>query len=210
MTAAVLLCSGGLDSTTIAYQLAERSVDFVPLFVDYGQHCAATEKEALERVLTDKCPRPIEVIDVSGVYHRAESRMVREADLWVEKVVADDLFLPYRNLLLITLAAAFSQNCGAAEVYAGFVNSNHAKEIDCTEAFFGQLEGLLANVGTAKLVMPFRRWTKVEVWREAVRLGVPAHLTYSCQARSVVPCGACPNCVDRLEGRRSLLDEWTD
>ena len=51
MTTAILLCSGGLDSTTLAYWMRERDVEVVPIFFDYGQHCVETEWETLKCVL---------------------------------------------------------------------------------------------------------------------------------------------------------------
>jgi 7-cyano-7-deazaguanine synthase len=43
MSAVLLLCSGGLDSTTVAYWLRERGIAIVPIFFDYGQHCVEKE-----------------------------------------------------------------------------------------------------------------------------------------------------------------------
>jgi 7-cyano-7-deazaguanine synthase len=55
--------------------------------------------------------------------------------------------------------------------------------------------------------MPFRHWPKSKVVAEATRLGVRVGATYSCQLFSDTPCGACPNCVERLnaiEANRGL------
>lgn len=44
MSSAILLSSGGLDSTTVAYQLVSKGCEVIPIFFDYGQHCAEVEK----------------------------------------------------------------------------------------------------------------------------------------------------------------------
>ena len=47
----VILVSGGLDSTTLMYLFVKQGVDFIPLFVNYGQHCAAHELDTLRKVI---------------------------------------------------------------------------------------------------------------------------------------------------------------
>ena len=47
LTKGVVLVSGGLDSTTLMYQFVAQNVEFVPLFINYGQHCASKEYDTL-------------------------------------------------------------------------------------------------------------------------------------------------------------------
>ena len=206
-TDAFLLASGGLDSTTLAYWLADRGEDFVPVFVDYGQHCAQAELTTLRMVLPPELGAMICTIDISGVYRGSSSRLIVAPDLWRDDMAGDPLYLPYRNLLLLSAAAAFAQSNGAAKVFAGFINSNHAKEIDCSANFFGELARLLAEYGSVSIEMPFRDMSKLEIARLGLTLGVPLAETYSCQAAADVPCGACPNCVDRREALSKVFGE---
>lgn len=198
MTLALLLCSGGLDSTTLAYWLREQSIGFVPLFLDYGQHCVEKEWDTLRQVLPSDCACQPERIDVSGIFRTSTSRLIVEPDLWTETVVDDDLYIPYRTLLFFSIGAACAQSRNLLHVYSGFINSNHAKEIDCSAQFLNKLDALAEDVGPVRFHMPFRYWSKSQVVQEAVRLDVPVGLTYSCQLFSDTPCGACPNCVERL------------
>jgi 7-cyano-7-deazaguanine synthase len=203
-TGAVLLASGGMDSTTLAYWLVRNGVEFVPLFIDYGQHCVDREYECFKALLPPSALPAAARISVPDVYRGSRSRLIEEADLWTEQVKADDMYLPYRNLLLLTIGAAFAQGRGLRHLYTAFINSNHAKEIDCSAAFFQELGRVLSSYGGVEVVMPFRQMTKGEVAQIGIELGVPIASTYSCQVASKVPCGACPNCVDRLEAIRSL------
>ncbi|SRR5581483_7593978 len=202
---AVLLASGGLDSTTLAYWLRERSITYAPLFLNYGQHCASTEYETLRRVMPPEIA--IDTMDISTVYAHSSSRLIKEANLWEEDVKYEELYLPYRNLMLLTVAAAHAQSIGCHTVFAGFINSNHAKEIDCSADFFERLSTLLGTVGSVQIQMPFRFMSKYDVAKEALRLGAPIAQTFSCQVSSTVPCGACPNCVDRLDALRKISAE---
>ena len=197
MKKAILLASGGLDSTTVAYQLASGDVDVTPIFFDYGQHCVEMEWNRVNEVLPERMQRP-ERYDVSDIFKGSPSRLIKEADLWKEEVKDDDLYIPYRTMLFFAAAAARAQTIGVLDVYTGFINSNHAKEIDCTAAFMNTLEGLTSNIGPVRFHSPFRFSSKADVARAAVELGVPIGRTYSCQASSQFPCGACPNCVERL------------
>jgi 7-cyano-7-deazaguanine synthase len=100
---------------------------------------------------------------------------------------------------MLTVGAAFAQARGYGCLYSAFINSNHAKEIDCSAQFFERLGTLLSDYGTVRIEMPFRNLSKTEVAEIGIRLGVPIGQTYSCQAAVNVPCGACPNCVDRAK-----------
>lgn len=201
MKEVLLLASGGLDSTTVGYQLAAAGVQVVPIFFDYGQHCLDIEWNRVNEVLPVDMQRP-ERFKISDIFQGSRSRLIHEADLWTEEVKDDDLYIPYRTLLFFAAAAARAQTVGILDVYTGFINSNHAKEFDCTAAFMNSLDGLTSSIGPVRFHSPFRYSSKVDVARAAAELGVPIGRTYSCQASAQFPCGACPNCVERLNALR--------
>jgi len=203
----VILVSGGLDSTTLMYLFENENINFIPLFINYGQHCVEKEFNTLQEVIPLKYKNKIEVIDVSSIYKYSKSRFIKPADLWEEEISADDLYIPYRNVLLLTIAASFAQTVGMSKVYSAFINSNHAKEIDCSSSFFDKLEGLLSDYGSVKIEMPFRSFSKYEVAKLGIKYHAPIGSTFSCQASPLIPCGACPNCVDRLEAIRKIETE---
>ena len=198
LTQSLLLASGGMDSTVLAFWLLSKKLDVRPLFIDYGQHCSETELSTLRRVLPDGLSSNIEVINVSDIYRFCDSRLIVEPNLWEERVTADDLYIPYRNLLLLSIGAAVAQARGIPYECAAFINSNHAKEIDCSHQFFSMLTDLLAEFGRVEVRMPFRYMSKTDVAQLGVEVGAPIAETFSCQANSEVHCGVCPNCVDRI------------
>lgn len=203
----ILLASGGLDSTTLAYLFISKNIDFVPVFINYGQHCVDTEYNTLLEVLPTHYKNKVEVIDVSSVYKHSNSRFIKPVNLWEEKISADDLYIPYRNVLLLTIGASIAQSIGLKKVYSAFINSNHAKEIDCSSLFFDKLDSLLSEYGSIKIEMPFRNLSKFQVAKLGLELHAPIGSTFSCQASPKIPCGACPNCVDRLEALRQIEKE---
>ena len=204
MNSVILLASGGLDSTTLAYWLGKENKNVLPIFFDYGQHCVEKEWETLNSVLPDFC-MPAERIDISGIFIGSNSRMIIEADLWNEPVVDSELYIPYRTLLFFSAAAARAQSLGVNHVFSGFINSNHAKELDCSMQFINSVENVMHTIGEVKIICPFREFSKADVARTALSLGVPIGQTFSCQVYSDTPCGACPNCVDRIAGVSELV-----
>lgn len=203
----ILLASGGMDSTVLAYSLESQKKNIILLFLDYGQHCVNKEYETLCKVVPEIYKENIKVMKIGDIYQESNSRMIKEANLWVDNVVPNDLYLPYRNLLFLSIASAYAQSRGIKNVYSAFINSNHAKEIDCSMEFFIKLDSLLESYGSVKIVMPFREMTKTQVARLGISLEVPVSKTYSCQVNSKNPCGACPNCVDRIDALNNLLEE---
>lgn len=200
----IILVSGGLDSTTLCYLFIKENVEFIPLIINYGQHCFDTELKSLKSVLPKKYIDRLEIINISDIYKYSDSKFIKSANLWEENITADDLYIPYRNVLILTAAASFARTLKYNYVYSAFINSNHAKEIDCSNAFFNNLESLLNDYGSVKIEMPFRNFSKFEVASLGIELGAPIGKTFSCQASPAIPCGACPNCVDRLEALKKI------
>ena len=204
---AVLLCSGGMDSTTLMYWLIKKDITFIPLFIDYGQHCRETEYKRLLDVIPSDYKDNIKIINLASIYHGSSSALIQETDLWKTTISNDDLYLPYRNLLFLSTAAAFAQSGHIKKVFAGFINSNHAIEIDCSTTFFNNLSELLNSYGSVDIELPFKDYSKYDVAKLALQIGAPIALTFSCQVSSKVPCGACPNCVERLEALKMINGE---
>jgi len=200
----VLLASGGMDSTTLAYWMIDKKINFRPVFINYGQHCAKTELDTLKAVLPKFLLYDLEVIDISDVYRGSASRLIQEPNLWNDQVSYRDFYLPYRNLLFLSIGSAYAQSHGFDYLYTAFINSNHANEIDCSAQFFERLSILLKDYGVVQVKMPFRDLSKFEVAKIGIKIHAPIGQTFSCQASSEIPCGACPNCVDRLDALNNL------
>lgn len=203
----VLLVSGGLDSTVLAYKLLNEKKRIIPLFINYGQHCVSTEFDRLNLVLPKIMLKDLKIINISDIYELSTSKMINESNLWQDEINANELILPYRNLLILVVASSFAETLNIKKVYSAFINSNHAKEIDCTANFFNNTSSILKEVGNISLEMPFRNLSKYDVAKLGLYLKAPIEKTFSCQVNSQIPCGACPNCVDRIEAMEKILEE---
>lgn len=200
----LLMASGGMDSTVMAHWLKRQGKNILPFFIDYGQHCMETELKTLKKLLPDDYVENIRIIDIKDIYYDSTSKTIIEPDLWNEHVEADDLYLPFRNLLFFSIAAITAESENINNVYAAFIDSNLAKEIDCSEDFFTKLDALFALYGTVNIKIPFKNFTKKDVAELGIKLDVPISETFSCQVHSQAHCGSCPNCVDRLNALTNL------
>ena len=82
----ILLASGGLDSTVLAYELERRKKNIILLFIKYGQHCHEIELSSLKKLAPKRFLDNIVVINIGDIYKESNSRMIKEADLWNDKI----------------------------------------------------------------------------------------------------------------------------
>lgn len=200
----LLMASGGMDSTVMAYWLKSQGKNILPLFFDYGQHCMENELETLKSVLPKEYKENLRIINIKDIYSGTNSASVVEPDLWKDDIVADDLYLPFRNMLFFSIAFTIAEINNIKYVYSAFIDSNLAKEVDCSSEFFNRLEHLLQLYKTVNIELPFKDYSKKDVAQLGLKLNAPIMETFSCQANSKVHCGACPNCVDRLRALESI------
>jgi 7-cyano-7-deazaguanine synthase len=217
-TAAVVLLSGGLDSTTTLAIAKARG--FVPhaLTVAYGQR-HAVELEAARRVARAMGVAEHKVVELDL---RAFGGSALTADLPVPKHRSDTeigrgipvTYVPARNTIFLSLALAWAEVLGAWDVFLGVNALDYSGYPDCRPEFIEAFEAL-ANLATRAGVEGRRRFTvhaplirlsKKEILRTGLDLGVDYGLTVSCYDpdETGAACGACDACRLRLKGFREL------
>lgn len=201
---ACVLASGGLDSTTLVYDLLAKGMKIRVIFINYGQHFYDTELSALKKVLPVEIFEDIKIIDISSAYTESRSPLIKRYDLWQTNVVDEMLYVPFRSLTMISAAMAYSQSIGVSQLYAAFIDSNHVKDIDATSFFLDSLIKTTDVYESVKLNLPLRNMTKLDVVKLGISVNAPIEKTYSCQINLEIPCGACPNCVDRA----TAISSW--
>lgn len=202
----ILLISGGLDSTVLFYKLFNEGKEIFPVFVNYGQHTAKKEYESILKILPLDFTNKVKVIDLKSVYSDSESVLIKEKNLWIDKISERDMYVPYRNLVIFSVSVAYAQSMNITKIYAAFINTYYAKEVDASIKFLNSVNSLMQDIGGVEIVLPFKDYSKFDVLSLGIELGAPVGKTYSCQINSNTPCGACPNCVERL-GAFKLYDE---
>mgnify|MGYP000906041442 CR=1 FL=1 len=189
----VTLVSGGLDSTLMAVLAQEEKIVQFPLFIDYGQINKDKELSAcLSNFKRHDLPIP-KIVQLSGYGALLSSGLTDP-----NKRIFEDAFLPCRNLLFLTIGAAYAYQCNANAVAIGLLNEAFSIFPDQTEAFVRDTESLVSkSLGhSIQILTPLMSFSKAEVVRVAKLKGV--NKTYSCHAGTEKPCGVCVACREYL------------
>jgi 7-cyano-7-deazaguanine synthase len=210
---AVVLLSGGLDSTTCLAMAKAAGFEPVCLGVSYGQrHSVELERaRQVARALGVKDFRvvPVDLRQVGG--------SALTADIEVPKDRPEDelshgipiTYVPARNALFLSLALGLAEVVGASDIYIGVNAVDYSGYPDCRPEFihaFEQLANLATKAGVEgtrfRVHAPLSGMSKADIIREGVRLGVDYSLTHSCydpdpEGRA---CGRCDSCVLRRRG----------
>jgi len=210
MPRAVLLLSGGLDSTTLlAYAVNEQYTVHAMTF-RYGQR-HAVEIDAARRIAALYGVRDHVIVDINL---RTFGGSALTSDVAVPKDRADDVgipitYVPARNTIFLSFALAWAEVLGASEIFIGVNALDYSGYPDCRPAFIDGFAAL-ANLATKAAVegqrftvhAPLLDMTKADIAVEASRLGLDAGLSWSCYDPQPGPshCGACDACRLRAKG----------
>ncbi len=192
---AVVLASGGIDSS-VCLALARRSPGPVlALGLDYGQR-NRIELARLDSVATALgCEMLVVSLDMR--------RWIQGGLLGCgvpEASEHDTNYVSARNLVFLAIGASVAESRGADRLYLGATAAD-GHHPDCTERFFGPFRAALAT-GLDRpplLRTPLVGFGKAQVVRIAIALGVPLDLTWSCHLSGPVPCGGCAPCRVRRD-----------
>lgn len=201
MDSVAVLASGGLDSAVLLADLAQRSTVF-PIYVRQGLAWESQEQRALRTFLgalgrghvkplvTLSAP----VREMYGEHWSVTGKGVPGADEPDMKV-----FLPGRNILLISLAAVWCSVHGVSRIAIGSLGGNPFP--DATPEFFGDLARVLSTGlrHTIAVEAPYRGLHKEEIIARFRELPLERTLTCMAPTRRGVHCGACNKCYERQQ-----------
>jgi len=201
---AVLLLSGGMDSTTLLWWMRDAGVSTIhTVAVDYGQRhrveLASSQKlSALAGAEAHKVIT-LDLTQIGGSPLTNPDMRVPSAD--DDKQI--DTVVPYRNTLFTTAAAAYAETQGIADIFISPVKDDHAAYRDCRREFYDALETSLSLGATEytriTIHTPFVSRTKRQVIAEGIRLAVPYEHTHTCYEGVQPACGRCDACHERIE-----------
>ncbi|HEY2626433.1 MAG TPA: 7-cyano-7-deazaguanine synthase QueC [Candidatus Udaeobacter sp.] len=215
MKRAVVLLSGGLDSTTtLANTIAEGYETYALLF-DYGQR-HKIELDAARRIARALGPKEHRVAKIDMRIFGG-SALTDDVDV-PKKRSATEIghgipvtYVPARNTIFLSYALALAETVGARDIFIGANAIDYSGYPDCRPEFVAAFE-TLANLATKagvegarfRIHAPLIKFSKAEIIRKALELGVDLALTHSCYDPSPegVACGECDSCLVRLKGFR--------
>lgn len=173
---ALVLTSGGIDSSTLLALLHEQGFRPSGLFLDYGQASAKAEEVAVTTICSEYSV-PLAVVRHRGTHFGTGEIRGRNAFLLQVALME---FAAISGTILIGIHAG----TGYRDCTAEFVELMH-RSFD------------FHTGGAISVCAPFVSWSKREVFDLAIHLGVPVARTHSCEAGSE-PCGGCRSCLDRI------------
>lgn len=204
----VAIISGGMDSTTLAYQLANGGDDLFLLSFDYGQkhHC---ELDYAERTASKLGCRH-DIIDLRKLGELLPSSLtdpegqIPEGHYAAENMSAT--VVPNRNAIMLSIAFGVAVSRKASRVAFGVHAGDHFIYPDCRPQFvkaFDLMESLATEgFGQPELIAPYVNITKADICTIGSTNGVPWGDTWSCYKGESEHCGRCGTCVERKEAFR--------
>jgi 7-cyano-7-deazaguanine synthase len=212
---AIVLLSGGLDSTTVLAVAKDRGFTPYALSFRYGQR-HSIELEAAKRVAKVQGVARHVIADIDL---RVFGGSALTADIEVPKHESlDDVedggvpitYVPARNTIFLSFALAFAETVGASDIFTGVTAVDYSGYPDCRPEYmdaFAAMANLATRAGvegTSRMTLhsPLIAMSKADIVREGLRLGVDYSLTSSCydpddQGQA---CGKCDTCLLRLKG----------
>jgi 7-cyano-7-deazaguanine synthase len=213
MKNAIVLVSGGLDSTTVAAIAQSEGFDVHALSFDYGQR-HKIELDAARRVVAalgikHHAVTAIDLRQFGGSALTADIAVPKERDL----SEAHDIpvtYVPARNTIFLSFALAYAETVGAEDVFIGVNALDYSGYPDCRPEFIAAFE-TLANLATKagvegkqhlEIHAPLMQLDKAAIIRRGTELGVDYAWTLSCYdpAPPNIACGTCDSCQLRAKG----------
>ena len=211
---AVILLSGGLDSTTTAAIARAEGFDLYALSLDYGQR-HRHELEAARRVAQAMGVRrhvflAIDLTAFGGSALTGPIEVPKDRSLGQMQAEIPVTYVPARNTVFLALALGYAEVVGAADLFIGINAVDYSGYPDCRPEYiaaFGRLAALATKAGVEgrlsyQIHTPLVAMTKAQIIRRGIELGVDFGLTHSCYDPDAagLSCGRCDACLLRRKG----------
>jgi 7-cyano-7-deazaguanine synthase len=211
---AVVLLSGGLDSTTTLCVAKHQGYQVTALIFDYGQR---HKKEIYHaRGIAKRIGCAYKIVKIffpwkgSALLDRTiavpQDRALRPKDQTIPST-----YVPSRNIVFLSLAASFAEAIGAQAIFIGANAIDYSGYPDCRPKFVQAFQDALAQgtkTGTQgkpiRIYAPLIKKTKAQIISLGRKLKAPYHLTWSCYQGAKKPCGVCDSCRLRQKGFDAL------
>lgn len=208
MKKAVVLLSGGLDSTTALYLAKKEGFEVYAISFDYGQ------KHDKELQCARNIAKKAEVKDhivVKTNMNAWGGSALTDSNIEVPEGKMDSLeipvtYVPARNMIFLSFAASYAEVVGAQDIFIGVSEVDYSGYVDCRQEFLDSMEKTI-NLGTVcgaeqgkkiRIRAPFINMTKTEEIQLGLELGVNYGETWSCYKGEEEACGICDSCKLRL------------
>ena len=220
MERAVLLLSGGLDSSTLLHYAQKRLLvsSIHALSFNYGQKHSRELEMARWQAKKARVAehRVVDILFMKELLAGASAlldeslEIPKLSDLTDAERNQPSTYVPNRNMILLSLAAAYAESRGIEDLFYAAQAQDEYGYWDCTSVYLQALNRVLA-LNRRKPVLvhsPFIGMRKFAILKIGMELGVDYAHTWSCYRGEAVPCGTCPTCVERASAfeRLDMID----
>ena len=212
--AAVILLSGGLDSTTCAAIANKAQYELHGITINYGQ------KHNYELLASREVAKHLKfkshaVIDIDLASFGGSSLVSDDVEIPKNRDVENvhdipSTYVPARNTVFLSIALAKAETIKAFDIFIGVNAIDYSGYPDCRPEFISKFEDMMnvatkdavQHIGKYKIHTPLIKLTKAEIIKKGLALGVNYNLTSSCYSPRKIgkPCGQCDACKLRLKG----------
>lgn len=199
----VVIISGGMDSTTLLYDIISQGYNVFALSFNYNQK----HKKELEsaRCTCDKLGIPHKILDLSVLNEVAPSALTRKDwEIPEGHYAADNMkqtVIPNRNMVMLSIATSYAIGIGATKLFYGAHSGDHHIYGDCRPEFVEALKQAisLCDDNPPELLAPYSFIDKGDIAIKGKELNVDFSLTWTCYKGGEKACGKCGACQERLE-----------
>lgn len=200
----MVIFSGGMDSGTLLYHLRDQGHELLPIGIDYRQRHIKELDYAHRFCAQLGLKYPVLNLRSVGALLAGSSQTDKSIPVPHGHYQAETMKLtvvPNRNMLMLAAAGAVAIAHQCEALAYGAHAGDHAIYPDCRAGFIQIMREAFLNCDwkPLELLTPFRDWSKGEIAKEGVRLGVPYELTWTCYEGGEDPCGRCGACTERKE-----------
>ncbi|VUT25466.1 MAG: queuosine biosynthesis protein QueC [Candidatus Methanolliviera sp. GoM_asphalt] len=208
---AVVLLSGGLDSSTLAYYVKSIGYDLYAITFDYGQRSRRelNSAEEIGRILGVKEHKFIKINlrEIGGSALTDKMEVPKFSRLRMEHSQIPITYVPARNTIFLSISLAYAEVVGADAIFYGANCLDYSGYPDCRPEYIDAFREV-ARLGTKRGVegspirieTPFLFYDKSQIVKKALELNVPIEKTWSCYEDGEEPCGKCESCLLRKKG----------
>lgn len=209
---AVILLSGGLDSTVCMAYAKDAGYELYPISFNYHQR-HSIELESAKKVaqfyqVANHIVIETNMNDIGGSALTDTSIDVPNGDVQSDEIPVT--YVPARNLIFLSYALSYAEAIGAERILIGVNALDYSGYPDCRPAFIEKFQEV-ANYATKAtaadhkeilIETPLLNLSKKEIVELGTRLGAPLHVSHSCYRGGEKACGKCDSCLLRLKGFR--------
>jgi len=207
MKKAVCIISGGMDSALSAKIAEIEGYEIIALHFNYGQRTQNKELECFRKI--SKALKAGESYEIDlPFFEQIGASALTDKDIEVPTGGLEEgvpvTYVPFRNGIFLSIAAAVAEKHGAQALFIGVVEEDSSGYPDCRENYIKKMQEAI-NLGTKdetniEIKMPLVSLKKSQIVQKSLELGVPLEDTWSCYQAEEKACGLCDSCRLRLRG----------